>query len=251
MENTTTYAARMRFLDASDVDDGVVDFDGLAVRGTDGETIGSVDGFIVDAESRRVNHVVVDSGGWFTSQRFLLPIGHATVASDRKSLQLDVTREALRRLPEYDEDRFRAFSDDELRAFERDTVVTCCPDEPLEDVSVSSWGYDTRRHYAQPDWWAGATYQPERLRQLARSQRMDASRSASQAIARGPGERPHEANPGAALPRGEASSPHVDGRAQPGDVLGIETGGERTSIGDTRDDEDQRRDAAARAGRSD
>jgi hypothetical protein len=36
-------------------------------------------------------------------------------------------------------------------------------------------------------------------------------------------------------------SPHFDGRAQPGDVIGIETGGERTGIGDTSEDEDARR----------
>ena len=39
-------------------------------------------------------------------------------------------------------------------------------------------------------------------------------------------------------------SPHYDGRAQPGDVLGVETGGEQTHIGDTAEDEnDRRRDA--------
>ena len=32
-------------------------------------------------------------------------------------------------------------------------------------------------------------------------------------------------------------------RAQPGDVLGIERGGETTSLGDTEDDEDRRRRA--------
>ena len=36
-------------------------------------------------------------------------------------------------------------------------------------------------------------------------------------------------------------SPHYGGRAQPGDVLGIETGGETTEIGDTAEDEDKRR----------
>jgi hypothetical protein len=33
-------------------------------------------------------------------------------------------------------------------------------------------------------------------------------------------------------------------RAQPGDVLGIERGGETTSLGDTEEDEDSRRRAA-------
>ena len=36
-------------------------------------------------------------------------------------------------------------------------------------------------------------------------------------------------------------SPHVGGRAQPGDILGIETGGETTGIGETSEDENKRR----------
>ena len=37
------------------------------------------------------------------------------------------------------------------------------------------------------------------------------------------------------------ASPHAGGRAQPGDVLGVETGGERTYVGDTSEDENKRR----------
>ena len=36
-------------------------------------------------------------------------------------------------------------------------------------------------------------------------------------------------------------SPHLGGRAQPGDILGLETGGETTSLGDTAEDEDDKR----------
>jgi hypothetical protein len=45
------------------------------------------------------------------------------------------------------------------------------------------------------------------------------------------------------------TSPHFDGRAQPGDVLGIETGGEETHIGETKNDEDVRREKAEEADR--
>lgn len=38
-----------------------------------------------------------------------------------------------------------------------------------------------------------------------------------------------------------STSPHFGRRAQPGDILGIETGGETTGIGDTPEDEDKRR----------
>lgn len=168
----TNYGSRLRYLHASDVDDAVADFNGLHVEGADGQRIGDIDGFIVDAEARRVNYIVVDSGGWFTSRRLLLPIGHAsTIAPDRKSLRADVSREALRLLPEFDEDRFRAFTDDELRAFERNTVVACCPDEPLEDVSVEAWGYESRRHYTQPAWWHIGAPASERLQPLTRDYR--------------------------------------------------------------------------------
>jgi hypothetical protein len=39
----------------------------------------------------------------------------------------------------------------------------------------------------------------------------------------------------------------VDDRAQPGDVLGIERDGETTELGDTREDEDERREDAEKA----
>ena len=43
------------------------------------------------------------------------------------------------------------------------------------------------------------------------------------------------------------TSPHPGGRAQPGDVLGVETGGERTYVGDTSEDENKRRRDAEEA----
>src|SRR5687768_14209489 len=49
-----SYASRLRYLDADDVDDSVVDFDGLEVRGREGERLGDVNGFIVDLASGRV-----------------------------------------------------------------------------------------------------------------------------------------------------------------------------------------------------
>ena len=41
-------------------------------------------------------------------------------------------------------------------------------------------------------------------------------------------------------------SPYLDGRAQPGDVIGLETGGESTHIGETSEDENKRRVDAER-----
>src|SRR5262245_62114110 len=94
-----TYAARLQYLEAADLEDSVFDFTRPDVRGPNGAKLGDIDGFIVDSASGRIHHVVVDSGGWFTSRRLLLPIGHATVDRDADALRVDVTRDALRRYP--------------------------------------------------------------------------------------------------------------------------------------------------------
>jgi hypothetical protein len=248
----TTYASRLRFLDAEDVHDPVVDYDGLDVRGPNGDKLGDVDGFIVDSQAGRVYYVVVEAGGWFRSNRMLVPIGHVALDVDDKALKVDVSQEALMRYPLFDEERFHSFSDEDLRVFESRMVEACCPGDATTDTGVKSWAYDTRKHYAQPSWWRQVDYRTERLRSV--------ESPASRAMATHPplAELPPAArreaiNPGSAEIRARAGthaddvSPHFDGRAQPGDVLGIETGGERTYVGETAEDEDKRRRAAERA----
>ena len=159
-----SYASRLRYLDADDVDDTVVDFDGLEVRGHDGERLGDVNGFIVDLASGRVLYIVVDSGGWFRSRRFLAPIGHAVIDHGRRALSLDISKDRLHGYPEFDESRFSEFSDADLRSFEARMAEVCCPDERIEDAVAATWAYDTRRHYRQPDWWTAGAYVHERLR---------------------------------------------------------------------------------------
>ncbi|HEU5287024.1 MAG TPA: PRC-barrel domain-containing protein [Candidatus Limnocylindria bacterium] len=156
----TTYASRLRYLDAEDVDATVVDYDGLDVCGPDGTRIGDLDGFLVDAEACRVRYVVVDSGGWFRSRRVLIPVGHATIGSERKTLRVEVTRDALSRYPPFDEDRFREFSDEDMRLFERSIRDACCPDKAPGDEAAA---YDTHPHFAQPEWWVSGSYPQERL----------------------------------------------------------------------------------------
>ena len=250
-----TYAARLRYLPADEVDNSDINFSKLDVRGPDGSRLGEVDGFIVDADAGRVYYTVVDSGGWFTSRRLLLPVGHSTVDRGARALRVDVSKDALMRYPEFDANRFETFSDDDMRAFERSMAAACCPDESIEDVSVPSWHFDTRRHYREPDWWKAQSANRERFRPVAtvasgvspgvresydrelvtaRSWEDEGGRRSSAEADRG---------------RGADVSPHLDGRAQPGDVLGIETGGERTYMGETSEDENKRRDAAERAAR--
>jgi hypothetical protein len=262
------YATRLRYLDAADVEDSVVDFDGLDVKDRSGEKLGDIDGFIVDPELSRVHYAVVDSGGWFTSRRFLLPIGEATIDRADGSMRVDLTRESLRSYPEFDESRFRAFDDGELRAFEERIGAVCWPEEQLGGAPTGAAYYESSRHYAAPEWWRGSSWSREQLMPIdsrsyeARAPRTptDASSTRSPVAARSAREersaRDEESRAMrderelvTARERGE-ESPHYGGRAQPGDVLGLETGGETTGVGDTAEDENRRREAAEKARRN-
>jgi hypothetical protein len=162
---TSSYASRLRYLDADDVDDSVVDFDELDVSGRDGEKLGVVDGFIVDLASGRALYIVIDSGGWFRSRRFLAPIGHAVIDQTRRALSLDISKERLHNYPEFEEARFSAFTDDDLRMFEARMSEVCCPEEPGDvTTQTGTSSFETHRHYRQPEWWTGGRHIHERLR---------------------------------------------------------------------------------------
>jgi hypothetical protein len=247
----TPYASRLRYLDADDLDDSDVDFDGLDVRGTDGDKLGEVDGFLVEPGSGRVLYTVVDSGGWFTSQRFLLPIGHAVVDRERAAMLVDVTQERLRNYPEFDEARFRNLSDEDLRNYERQMASICCPDDLRAEGA--GWRHEAARHYQQPAWWSAGAYTASRLRPIepASFRTRPATRTAAAPV-RESFDREHvtaHADEHRDARGIDDVSPHYAGRAQPGDVLGLETGGETTAIGDTAEDEDKRRRDAERTRR--
>jgi hypothetical protein len=245
----TRYASRLRYLDAGDLHDSAVDFDGLDVSGSDGARLGDLDGFLVDPSSGRVLYTVVDSGGWFTSRRFLLPIGHASIDADSRAMRVDVTRDTVRRFPEFNERNFRDLSDDELRSYEHRMIEACCPDE-MSDASPAALN-NLPRHYRQPAWWNTGAYTVGSLRPI--EPRPFKSHQLPESPLAAPAREAYDREPitaAAGRPGGD-DSPHFGGRAQPGDVLGLETGGERTYIGDTAEDEDERRRAAERAAADD
>src|SRR5512147_738845 len=96
------HSSRLRYVDADEVGSEVVNFDGLKVRTPGGDKLGEVDGFILDPDAQRAYYIVVDSGGWFSSRKFLVPVGHARVDGDGDALVLDVARDTISRYPEYD-----------------------------------------------------------------------------------------------------------------------------------------------------
>jgi len=240
----------LRYLDADNLNQDV-EFNGMLVESPTGEKLGKVEGFVVDSESARPYYVVVDAGGWFKSKHFLLPIGHARLNADtdEDSLVADLSRNQIDRFPGFDKDEFREMSPEAIKRLNDTTCEACTVTAVTYSTTEPYTAAWDRPDYAYPDWWTAEPTLPERMGENAYKnmseytpsseftapafsdrERVVAGKTADSRV-----ERDEEMRE-----PGEAS-PHYGGRAQPGDVLGIETGGESTSIGDTGKDENQRR----------
>jgi hypothetical protein len=141
------------------LDHDTANFDGLEVESPSGEHLGKVDGFILDKDSGRPYYVVVDSGGWFKSKRFLMPIGHARLESDAKgdSLQVDITRDRINRFPGFDKNEFEKFSKEDLKRFNDETCAICAVTEvTFQSVEPFSAAWD-RPDFERPGWWRADT----------------------------------------------------------------------------------------------
>jgi hypothetical protein len=241
----------LKYLNADDLENDV-DFSTMPVTNRMGEKLGSVDGFIVDSTTGRPYYIVVDAGGWFKSKHFLLPVGHASLETqnDNDALVADVERDRIRRFPGFDKANFEKISPEALKAMNDEICVAC----GVEVVSYSaSEPYDAawnRRDFATPDWWQSEPTLPNRMGDRAFSEPVDypeqsAAERRAESLRREGSSRVERASSDD-RPANDPS-PHYGGRAQPGDVIGLETGGERTYVGDTAEDENKRREDAERA----
>lgn len=245
----------LRYVDAGDLKDTGTEFDGMTVESPTGEKLGEVDGFVVDSASARPYYVVVDAGGWFKSKHFLLPIGHATLNADtdRDGLVADIPRDRIDRFPGFDKSEFETLTAEQLKRYNDDiciassaTAITYPADEPYS----AAW---SRSDYRTPDWWTAEPSRPDRMGDEAFTSGVHYSPSAadsyaaSQPVREEVRARDRAEDEADRESRADDPSPHYDGRAQPGDVLGLETGGERTYIGETREDENKRRQDAEKA----
>jgi hypothetical protein len=232
----------LRYVDAKDLDDTAMKLRGLEVESIKNEKLGKVEGFIIDVTTGRPYHVVVGSGGWFRHKHFLLPIGHVALSPAADKIVADVPKDRVQGFPGFDKDEFKKMSEEDLRQLEAPTAAACCPDEAVEVVA-----WDTT-HYAYPTWWDAGYYRPDRaetsLRDTAGAHLSSGSPSSETTAGLREGSRKRERVVASA---GDEAPTDNGVRAQPGDVLGLDTDGERTYIGDTSEDEDQRRRDAEKA----
>ena len=232
----------LRYIEADKIQDRTLALDGMKVRNDAGEKLGNVDGLIVDSDSGRTYYMVVDAPGWFSSKQFLLPIGQTHLDDDRDALVVNLSKDQVNRFPGFDKDEFETLSEIDIKRINDDIGMVLDPNASYkaDEPYYEAWN---RRFFQYPDWWEGMPVVPGEPASIAYDSDVMSSSKGAIPTRR---ERSH------VVERAEVhddKSPHFEGRAQPGDVLGIETGGEETHVGESKEEEDDRRRKALEADR--
>jgi len=173
-----------------------------------------------------------------------LPIGHVALPPAGKTLVADLTKDRVERFPGFDKDEFKKLSEADLKALDNTMAAMCCPDE-VAVIERAEW--EMAPHLASPSWWDADFYRPDRADRAGMNTggatHLSGGPASAGAMAGGARDQSRERD--RVVARADVDDNGV--RAQPGDVLGLDTDGERTYIGDTSEDVDKGSVAAEKA----
>lgn len=131
------------------------DIRGATIYGRNDEKLGKIDDVIFDHSTGAIKYVVVDTGGWFTHKKFLVPPHRLHTSSEHDGdFAVNVSKDQIESLPVYNESDLE--SDERWKSYERkfdqawhagpvlhrkgsDHDITPTPDEmPAEPGSIGS-----------------------------------------------------------------------------------------------------------------
>ena len=117
-----------------------------------GDKLGDVDSVIVDAETMQPRYLVVDTGGWFSSKRFVVPAGDIRAIDDdaRDVYFQTLTKELLQsgQYPRYDEEWWETDDYEAFSRHERDVARAYQPGLREEQVDYTTALYQRPREGA-------------------------------------------------------------------------------------------------------
>jgi sporulation protein YlmC with PRC-barrel domain len=137
-------------------DEGTADdIRGAKVYGRDDEKLGKIDDVIFDHSTGSIKYVVIDSGGWLHSKKFLVPPDRLRASQKHEDdFEISATKDQIESFPEYKEKDLE--SDDNWKDYEKrykaawhdgpvqhrkgsDRDITPTPDEmPAQSGSIGS-----------------------------------------------------------------------------------------------------------------
>ena len=87
-----------RFTDATE------DIRGSKLYGLNDEKLGKIDDVIFDYFTGLIGYVVVDTGGWLTSKKFIVPADRLRLSAEHKDdFAVDLTKQQVESFPPYNE----------------------------------------------------------------------------------------------------------------------------------------------------
>ena len=109
--------ARLKYLDAERIHTPAGLLDGAAVFGPSHETLGKLDGVLIDPHRRKVRYCVVEAGHQPSSaHHYLLPLTSMRLVRGERALEVDVDADELSHMDEVEPDDLPRFDESDLRA---------------------------------------------------------------------------------------------------------------------------------------
>jgi sporulation protein YlmC with PRC-barrel domain len=80
------------------------DIRGANVYGPDGKKLGKIDDVIFDHSTGQIHYIVVDTGGWLSSKRFIVPPQQLQASTEHiDDFVINVTKDQIGKFPPYDD----------------------------------------------------------------------------------------------------------------------------------------------------
>jgi ferritin-like metal-binding protein YciE len=163
----TSPTSRLRYVPMDVVAQGRTDYGPLAVRNTDDEELGVLDGLVADGDLGAARYAVIDAGGLLTHRRFLLPLSLIRFDAGDRVLRVDIDKSVASRYPVFDRDEFQTMSEADRRGYET-RLLNFFPLAYGDDLAAAE------QPAALPEWLLNGTWitaSPERVRDLPKEAR--------------------------------------------------------------------------------
>jgi len=142
----------LKYLPVDELDRSKMRLGNFTVEDPAGETLGTLEGFIIDLNTARPYYLVVKARAWFRAKHVLIPIGHAALDAGSRRVVADVPGARVKRFPGFDLDSFSKLTPEDFDRMAQEIARVCCPDHvivPTQLLSVlENWA-----HYRTPAWW--------------------------------------------------------------------------------------------------
>jgi sporulation protein YlmC with PRC-barrel domain len=79
------------------------DIRGSNIYNRDDDKLGSIEDIIFNHASGDIEYLVVDTGGWLSSHKFLVPADHISATDEMDRYYVNLTKEQIEAFPEYNE----------------------------------------------------------------------------------------------------------------------------------------------------